>query len=73
MPTIASKSEVKEDLKSLPLPELQEKLGSSPDGLSQAEAQHRLAQYGLQRDCREENQSVPEISLLFLGSDPVDD
>jgi H+-transporting ATPase len=36
----------KEDLKSLPMPELQAKLGSSPDGLSQAEAQKRLAQYG---------------------------
>ena len=28
----------KDDLKSLPMPELEEKLGSSPDGLSQAEA-----------------------------------
>jgi H+-transporting ATPase len=34
------------DLKSLALPELQTKLGSSPDGLSQAEAHKRLAQYG---------------------------
>ena len=50
MQTIASKSEVKEDLKSLSLPELQAKLGSSPEGLSQAEAQRRLSQYGSQRD-----------------------
>jgi H+-transporting ATPase len=35
-----------EDPKSLSLPELQAKLGSSPDGLRQAEAQRRLAQYG---------------------------
>jgi len=28
------------------MPELQKKLGSSPDGLSQAEAQTRLTQYG---------------------------
>jgi magnesium-transporting ATPase (P-type) len=28
------------------MPELQEKLGSSPDGFSQAEAQKRLTQYG---------------------------
>jgi H+-transporting ATPase len=34
------------DLKSLPMPELEAKLGSSPDGLSQAEAEKRLAQYG---------------------------
>ena len=41
-----SKPEAKDDLKSLPMPELQTKLGSSPDGLSQAEAQKRLTQYG---------------------------
>lgn len=35
-----------DDLKSLPLPEVEKKLGSSPDGLSQTEAQKRLAQYG---------------------------
>jgi H+-transporting ATPase len=35
-----------DDLKSLPMAELQTKLGSSPDGLSQAEAEKRLAQYG---------------------------
>lgn len=34
------------DLKSLPLPELEKKLGSSPDGLSQAEAEKRLVQFG---------------------------
>ncbi len=34
------------DLKSLPLDELEAKLASSPDGLSQAEAEQRLAQYG---------------------------
>jgi H+-transporting ATPase len=41
-----SKPNAKEDLKSLAMPELQAKLGSSPDGLSQAEAQKRLTQYG---------------------------
>ena len=41
-----SKPDAKDDLKSLPMPELQKKLGPSPDGLSQAEAQKRLAQYG---------------------------
>jgi len=34
----ASKLNVKEDLKSLPMPELQAQLRSSPDGISQAEA-----------------------------------
>jgi H+-transporting ATPase len=41
-----SKPDAKDDLKSLPMPELQAKLGSSPEGLSEAEAQKRLTQYG---------------------------
>lgn len=36
----------KEDLKSIPMPELLAKLASSADGLSQAEAKKRLTQYG---------------------------
>jgi len=43
---MGAKPESKDDLKSLPMPELQAKLGSSPDGLTQAEAQKRLTQYG---------------------------
>jgi H+-transporting ATPase len=42
----AERPAAKDDLKTLPLLELQAKLGSSPDGLSQAEAQKRLTQYG---------------------------
>ncbi len=41
-----SKLNAKDDLKSIPMPEVQAKLGSPPDGLSQAEAQKRLTQYG---------------------------
>src|SRR5271168_3393715 len=41
-----SKPAAKDDLKSLPMPEMEKRLGSSPDGLSQAEAQKRLTQYG---------------------------
>ena len=41
-----SKSAAEDDLKSLPLAEVEKKLGSSPDGLTQAEAQKRLSQYG---------------------------
>jgi len=33
-------------MKTMPMPELQTKLGSSPDGLSQAEAAKRLAEEG---------------------------
>ena len=35
-----------DDLKSLPMAEVEKRLGSSPYGLSQAEATKRLAQYG---------------------------
>jgi len=41
-----AKSNSKDDLKSLPMAELQTKLGSTPEGLSQDEAQNRLTQYG---------------------------
>jgi H+-transporting ATPase len=41
-----SKPAAKDDLKTLPLAEVEKKLGSSPDGLTQAEAQSRLTQYG---------------------------
>src|ERR1035437_9764834 len=40
------KTGAKDNLKSLPLPEVEKKLESSPDGLTQAEAQKRLTQYG---------------------------
>ena len=35
-----------DDLKSLPLAEVEKKLASSPDGLTQAEARKRLTLYG---------------------------
>src|SRR6202161_301153 len=40
------KAATTDDFKSLPLCEVEKKLDSSPDGLTQAEAQKRLAQYG---------------------------
>jgi len=45
-PKLGSKPDAKDDLKSLPLQEVEKQLESSPDGLSQAEAQKRLTQYG---------------------------
>jgi len=38
-----SKLDAKDDLKSLPMPEVEKILGSSPDGLSQDEAEKRLS------------------------------
>lgn len=40
------KPDAKDDLKSMPLAEVEKKLESSADGLTQAEAQKRLTQYG---------------------------
>src|ERR1035437_4871761 len=45
-PDGSAKPESKDHLKSLPMPDLEKKLGSTPDGLSQAEAEKRLRQYG---------------------------
>ena len=41
-----SKPDPKDDLKTLPIAEVEKKLGSTPDGLTQAEASKRLTQYG---------------------------
>ena len=41
-----SKPNAKDDLKTISMPELEKKLYSSPEGLTQAEAQKRLTQYG---------------------------
>jgi H+-transporting ATPase len=57
-----SKPDAKGDLKSLPLPEVQKKLESSPDGLSQAEAQRRLSQYGANEI--EEKETNPLLKFL---------
>jgi H+-transporting ATPase len=69
MKTVASKSEAEEDLKSLPISELQVKLGSSPDGLSQAEAQKRLTQYGPNEI--EEKKTNPFLKFLTYFWGPI--
>jgi H+-transporting ATPase len=63
METTANKSDAEGDLKSLPMPELQEKLKASLDGLTQAEAQKRLTQYGP----NEIEEKKTNLFLKFLG------
>ena len=41
-----SKPDVIGDLQTLPVPEVEKRLGSSPDGLTQVEAERRLTQFG---------------------------
>jgi H+-transporting ATPase len=58
-----AKPDAKDDLKTLPLAEVEKKLGSSPDGLTQAEAQKRLTQYGP----NELVEKKTNLLLKFLG------
>jgi magnesium-transporting ATPase (P-type) len=60
----------KDDLKSLPMPELQAKLGSSPDGLSQAEAQKRLTQYGPNEIEEKKTNAFLKFLTYFWGPIP---
>ncbi len=60
----------KADLKSLPMPELQAKLDSSPDGLSEAEAQRRLAQYGPNELEEKKTSSLLKFLGYFWGPIP---
>jgi len=64
-----SKPNAKDDLKSLPLPEVEKQLGSSPDGLSQAEAQKRLTQYGPNEI--EEKKTNPFLKFLTYFWGPI--
>jgi len=62
-----SKPESKDDFKSLPLPELEKKLGSSPDGLTQAEAEKRLTQYGPNEIEEKKTNLLPKFLSYFWG------
>ena len=58
------------DVQSLSTSELQEKLHFSPDGLSQAEAQHRLAQYGANEIEEKEANAFLKFLTYFWGPIP---
>jgi H+-transporting ATPase len=68
-PKTGSKPDAEDDLKSLPMPELQTKLGSSQEGLSQAEAQKRLNQYGPNEI--EEKKTNPFLKFLTYFWGPI--
>ena len=65
----ANRPESKDDLKSLPMPELLAKLGSTPAGLSQTEAEKRLTQYGPNEI--EEKKTNPFLKFLTYFWGPI--
>ncbi len=65
-----SKPEGKDDLKSLPMAEVEKKLGSSPDGLTQAEAQKRLAQFGPNEIEEKKTNELLKFLSYFWGPIP---
>jgi len=68
-PKSGSKPDPKDDLKSLPLAEVEKKLESSPNGLTEAEAQKRLAQYGANEF--EEKKTNPFLKFLSYFWGPI--
>jgi H+-transporting ATPase len=59
-----------DDLKSLPLCEVEKKLKSSPDGLTQTEAQKRLTQYGPNEIEEKKSNELLKFLSYFWGPIP---
>ena len=60
----------KDDLQTLPLAEVEKKLASSPDGLTQAEAQKRLTQYGPNEIAEKKTNEILKFLSYFWGPIP---
>ena len=69
-PEGGAKPESKDDMKSLPMPEFEKKLGSTPDGLSQAEAEKRLTQYGPNEIPEKKTNVILKFLSYFWGPIP---
>jgi len=65
-----SKPDPEQDLKSLPMAEVQKRLESSPDGLTQAEAAKRLEQYGPNEIVEHKTNPVLKFLSYFWGPIP---
>jgi len=62
--------DAKDDLKSLPVPEVEKRLASSPDGLKGAEAQQRLAKYGPNEITEKKDNQLLKLLTYFWGPIP---
>jgi H+-transporting ATPase len=60
----------KGDLKTLPIAEVQKKLGSSPDGLTEAEAKQRLVKYGPNEIVEKKTNELLKFLGYFWGPIP---
>jgi H+-transporting ATPase len=65
-----SKPVANDNLQTLPLAEVEKKLGSSPDGLTQAEAQKRLTQYGPNEIAEKKTNEILKFLSYFWGPIP---
>ena len=65
-----SRPDAKDNLQTLPLPEVEKKLDSSPDGLTQVEAQKRLAQYGPNEIAEKKANELLKFLSYFWGPIP---
>jgi magnesium-transporting ATPase (P-type) len=66
----ASKPVGKDDLQTLPLVEVEKKLGSSPHGLTQSEAQKRLIQCGPNEIAEKKTNEILKFLSYFWGPIP---
>jgi H+-transporting ATPase len=64
------KPDANDDLKSLPMSEVEKQLNSSPDGLTQAEAQQRLAEYGPNEIAEQKTNPLLQFLTYFWGPIP---
>ena len=65
-----SRPDAKDNLQTLPLSEVEKKLNSSPDGLTQAEAEKRLAQYGPNEIAEKKTNELLKFLSYFWGPIP---
>ena len=66
----AAPVDAKDDLKTLPMAEVERRLGSSPDGLTVAEATTRLTKYGLNEIAETRTNPLLKFLMYFWGPIP---
>ena len=65
-----SRPDAKDNLQTQPLSEVEKQLSSSPNGLTQAEAEKRLAQYGPNEIAEKKTNEILKFLSYFWGPIP---